>query len=545
VVGMKNKIIIVFALIALNILLSGTALAKTITVDDSGGCDFTSIQDAINSNIDNMGSPIDSNVTITVYPGVYQESLKLLFPMNLKAYSSNPADTVIESGDYAITFSDRFSGGFLISGFTIKGAKAGIYSSRESFLASLTIVNNTITGGNFGIYLYTDIPIIKNNKFENNSCGVYVGECYPCKITENDFINNSGFGLVVSDCAADVNNNFFTKNGLAILSSIQGAQIISNEIRDNKAGISIGVTSGTLIVSNIIERNIDYGIDYSLAKAQIYNNYFNNEINTIGESYSFNLSIGASAGPNIVGGSYIGGNFWGKPDCTGFSQTCPDVDLDGFCDEAYVINGRNFNATDYLPLKEIASPPELIFPIANFRTNATSGYVPLDVQFTDLSENTTQWSWDFGDGLNSIEQNPVHLYTVPGTYTVNLTVSNTNSTDSKTATINILKATPTITWSNPADIISETALDSTQLNAVASVPGTFVYTPAVGTVLAVGTHTLHVDFTPTDAANYTTVSKDVTINVLEKPAIPIANFSASPTTGKAQLTVAFADKSTG
>lgn len=88
------------------------------------------------------------------------------------------------------------------------------------------------------------------------------------------------------------------------------------------------------------------------------------------------------------------------------------------------------------------------------------------------------------------------------------------SNASKDVTINVLKATPTITWSNPADIIQGTSLSSTQLNAVASVPGTFVYTPAEGTVLSTGTQTLHIDFTPTDTVNYNTASKDVTIKVL-------------------------------
>ena len=94
---------------------------------------------------------------------------------------------------------------------------------------------------------------------------------------------------------------------------------------------------------------------------------------------------------------------------------------------------------------------------------------------------------------------------------------------SKEVTINIsekVKKTPVITWNNPADIYSGTALSTTQLNAVAKDPdtaatvaGTFVYTPAAETILSTGTHTLHVEFTPTDTANYTTASKDVSINV--------------------------------
>ena len=67
------------------------------------------------------------------------------------------------------------------------------------------------------------------------------------------------------------------------------------------------------------------------------------------------------------------------------------------------------------------------------------------------------------------DQNPTHNYSKPGSYTVTLKASNTHGTDSKDITINVMKATPIITWSNPADIIYGTALNSTQLNATASV----------------------------------------------------------------------------
>ena len=73
----------------------------------------------------------------------------------------------------------------------------------------------------------------------------------------------------------------------------------------------------------------------------------------------------------------------------------------------------------------------------------------------------------------------------------------------------MLKATPTITWSTPADITYGTALSATQLNATAGVPGTLAYTPAAGTVLNAGAaQTLSVTFTPIDAANYTTATSD-------------------------------------
>jgi YVTN family beta-propeller protein len=184
-----------------------------------------------------------------------------------------------------------------------------------------------------------------------------------------------------------------------------------------------------------------------------------------------------------------------------------------------------------------------LFPVANFNSNVTSGYVPLSVQFNDSSENATNLSWDFGDAVNSTEKNPIHTYSTPGNYTVNLTASNAKGTNSKLATINILRLTPTITWSNPADIIYDTPLSSTQLNASASVPGNFIYTPALGTVLSAGTQTLHVDFTPTDTVDYTTSSKDVTINISEKSVLPVANFSNNVSNGTVLFSVQFTDLS--
>ncbi|MEK7501372.1 MAG: hypothetical protein AAB629_00430 [Patescibacteria group bacterium] len=73
---------------------------------------------------------------------------------------------------------------------------------------------------------------------------------------------------------------------------------------------------------------------------------------------------------------------------------------------------------------------------------------------------------------------------------------------------------PVITWVDPAPISGGTALSSTQLNAIASVDGTFSYTPAKGTILPVGSNELSVGFTPADSINYSSVSKKVTIDVI-------------------------------
>lgn len=82
-------------------------------------------------------------------------------------------------------------------------------------------------------------------------------------------------------------------------------------------------------------------------------------------------------------------------------------------------------------------PAQPVLPVTNFSSNVTKGNAPLSVQFTDLSENVTEWNWNFGDGVTSTEQNPTHTYSTAGTYTVNLTESYANGTISKTATIDV------------------------------------------------------------------------------------------------------------
>jgi len=79
------------------------------------------------------------------------------------------------------------------------------------------------------------------------------------------------------------------------------------------------------------------------------------------------------------------------------------------------------------------------FPVADFSSNITHGYPPLSIQFTDLSQNATGWNWDFGDGSNSTQRSPVHEYADPGIYSVNLTVTNENGTDSKLTTITVMQ----------------------------------------------------------------------------------------------------------
>jgi hypothetical protein len=136
----------------------------------------------------------------------------------------------------------------------------------------------------------------------------------------------------------------------------------------------------------------------------------------------------------------------------------------------------------------------------------------------------------YGTALSSTQLNATA--SVPGTFvyspvsgkvlgagsrTLSVTFTPADTTDYNTATATVTlvvnKATPTITWATPSPIIYGTALSSTQLNATASVPGTFVYSPVSGKVLGAGSQTLSVTFTPTDTTDYNAATATVTLVV--------------------------------
>ena len=58
------------------------------------------------------------------------------------------------------------------------------------------------------------------------------------------------------------------------------------------------------------------------------------------------------------------------------------------------------------------------------------------VSFTDLSSGAASWFWEFDDGNTSTQQNPVHTYSVSGTYNVKLTIN--NSPCSRIYTVSVL-----------------------------------------------------------------------------------------------------------
>jgi PKD repeat protein len=81
---------------------------------------------------------------------------------------------------------------------------------------------------------------------------------------------------------------------------------------------------------------------------------------------------------------------------------------------------------------------------ANFSASIYSGYMPLTVQFTDFSYvpdslSITSWTWQFGDGNSSSEQNPSNIFTQAGNYSVSLEIDVSNDSLYSTTKSNYIK----------------------------------------------------------------------------------------------------------
>jgi len=196
-------------------------------------------------------------------------------------------------------------------------------------------------------------------------------------------------------------------------------------------------------------------------------------------------------------------------------------------------------------------------PVANFTANTTSGYAPLTVQFTDLSnEEPTSWAWDFqNDGsTDSTVQNPVFTYSTAGTYTVKLTATNDGGSDAETKMDYI-----TVTVAPP---VANFTANTTSGNAPLTVQFTDLSTEEptswawdfqndgstdstvqnpVFTYATAGTYTVKLTATNDGGSDTETKASYITVTV----APPVANFTANTTSGYAPLTVQFTDLSTG
>jgi parallel beta-helix repeat protein len=209
--------------------------------------------------------------------------------------------TCIEIRAPDVTFD---GGGHRIDG-TGAGGSTGIYV-RPTAGRNVTIRNVRVRDWDYGVYLHgaTDSRIESSVLEENLFCGAVF------------YLNATG--NTVAGCNLTGNDY-----GLVLSSGADRCAVVNSRITGNGCGIYLYDSDGVTVTRNIIEANTETGVRYSLSgSSTVYDNRFDNALNVAltGEPPAANTwSVEPRGGPNIAGGPSIGGNFWAKPDGTGFS----------------------------------------------------------------------------------------------------------------------------------------------------------------------------------------------------------------------------------
>ncbi|WMW26222.1 lectin like domain-containing protein [Methanolobus sediminis] len=356
-------------------------LDSIIIVNRSGSADFTTIREAVDAASDGD--------TIVVESGTYNENLYFQNDnISLVSSTGNPEDVRIVSSSSSNVAIYVKADNITISGISAEDGSTAIVVDSSS---SCVISNCSVSGNTYGIYFYNSQDnslsnctsyensyglrlsgsvnnILNNNSMNNNTFNSYfdsnaniVGTSnlvngkpiyYLVNSSDQVIDASSSAGLVyLLNCSnitvedLEVENNYY---GFYLYDS-DNISIDNCTSTDNRYGVYLSSSDNNTIYGCNISDISTYGLSLvDCSDNLIYNNYFNNSNNAYVSGGGFNnWNITRTAGTNIINGTYLGGNFWAKPDDTGWSQTEYSVG-NGFCD-AYDITD-NGNNTDSLPL---------------------------------------------------------------------------------------------------------------------------------------------------------------------------------------------------
>ena len=375
---------------------------------------------------------------------------------------------------YAGSYADVTLANNAFTGNTADEHGGGAYVHTDSY-GDVTLTNNAFTGNSSdnrggGAYVYAGYygDVILNNNMltgnttDNDGGGVWVyGSHGDVTLTSNRLTGNraenSGGGAYVygDDGNVFLTNNIFTGNtahrdhggGAYIYGNSSNVTLINNTLTGNSADEDGGGAYLTLnnnnytcaVYNNIIWNNdASEGADLYIVNrgsnpfipvpVELFNNDLDQSANGTYIAVPFTID---SNNLNNIDPLFVGSdNFHLRPEspCINAGNNdapdLPDTDKDGnprIVDEAVDIGAYEYQGT--------------AVPTAGFIAHPISGPAPLTVNFTDQSTGTiTSWEWDFGNTGTSADQNPTHLYTWPGTYTVSLTVTSPGGSETETKT---------------------------------------------------------------------------------------------------------------
>nr|WP_321497890.1 NosD domain-containing protein [uncultured Methanolobus sp.] len=280
---------------------------------------------------------------------------------------------------------------------------------------NITIKDQILKDNRYGICLYnTSNSLLKNNTLSNNHVGIILGASSNNNSLRtnnvdlnnmigialdssinNEIINNTAnLNIFVGIDLDEANNNRFSNNTVnrndygINLDSSENNVLEGNIIVGNSRGLSIDRSNNNEIHGNILLNNSEGLRLPDSNNNTIYNNYFNNtnniRSNNVRFYYNNSWSIKRTDGMNIVGGHYLGGNFWADPYGTGFSQTNNDSNDDGFCDSPYTIGDDSDDIVDQLPLFSRS----FVVNMTDYETTLRAKVIMVGAQSADDTQRT-------------------------------------------------------------------------------------------------------------------------------------------------------------
>jgi parallel beta-helix repeat protein len=260
--------------------------ATVIYVNDSGGADYTTIQEAIDN-----ANPGD---TVYVYNGTYYENVVLNKTINLIGEDRNTTiiDGIISKDVINVTV-DWAN----ISNFNVMGGKNGImlYNTNNCSINNVYLSNN-----NNGLYLFRSFEnIISGNHIEFNSeHAIYLYDSNKNHIDDTYFSSNQKCIYLFSSDDNNITNNNINNNGYAFHLLFSSKNDLSN---NNVSNASRGVFLDSSLYNNIISNNLTSNTESIYLVSSSFNNITNNDIiSNIGDGIYISSGGGNYIKDNII-----------------------------------------------------------------------------------------------------------------------------------------------------------------------------------------------------------------------------------------------------
>jgi len=313
-------------------------------------------------------------------------------------------------------------------------------------LCGFTITNGLSQWGG-GIFCRSSSPSLENLKITGNTVSINGGGIY-CKLDPSPSLQNV---IITGNTAAQWGGGMFCFSSNP---SLQDVTIADNNSTSAGGGIYCYDNSNPILKNTILWNDTPQEI------------YFHPVLNPNSITISYSDIQGGEAGIVTNGNGTVNwndGNINSDPlfvdSVNGdyhLQASSPCIDAG---DPASQHNDPDGTVSDMGAYYFPQFPPE-----ADFTADITNGYVPLMVNFTDLSVQGTgvidEWYWDFGDGNNSFLQNPSNEYSLPGIYTVSLTVTDVNDSTDTEIKVDYITVNPAA-YNGPVWHISTTGSDIT------------------------------------------------------------------------------------